>query len=405
MDNHVLFLSKLFPHEMEQEIRSKSRGAMQDSANAFEWKIIGGLDENLHRPLTVCNMLPVGSYPKNYSDPFIQTTQFCHCENAQDINAGFLNLAYIKHLSAAYYFAPHVQKWVKEGIGNNVVIAYSLDLAFLHALKVAKKQKPSLLTCVIVPDMPEFNDLSANLSLPRRLYSKYFATKTRCLLKYVDSFVFMTEQSGDYLGGGKPYIVMEGISSVDTWDYGEYQSNSDIKTIVYTGTTHRQFGIMNLVEAFFGIKNDNYRLVICGCGDSDTEIAEYTKKDDRIDFRGQVRHEQALSWQRSATVLVNPRLNEGEYTKYSFPSKTMEYLVTGVPLVAYKLDGIADEYDEYIIYITDNTIEALRETLIRACETEYAERRTAGERARRFVMENKNARVQTRKIINMLKSI
>ena len=37
---------------------------------------------------------------------------------------------------------------------------------------------------------------------------------------------------------------------------------------------------------------------------------------------------------------VNPRQNNEEFTKYSFPSKTMEYLASGVPVVAYKLDGI-----------------------------------------------------------------
>ena len=66
---------------------------------------------------------------------------------------------------------------------------------------------------------------------------------------------------------------------------------------------------------------------------------------------GQVSLNEARALQKTADVLVNPRLNEGEYTKYSFPSKTMEYLSTGRPVVCYKLDGIPDEYDKHLMEV------------------------------------------------------
>lgn len=45
---------------------------------------------------------------------------------------------------------------------------------------------------------------------------------------------------------------------------------------------------------------------------------------------------------KNADVLVNPRQNDDEYTKYSFPSKNIEYLMTGNAVMAYMLDGIPE---------------------------------------------------------------
>mgnify|MGYP003303651866 CR=1 FL=1 len=61
-------------------------------------------------------------------------------------------------------------------------------------------------------------------------------------------------------------------------------------------------------------------------------------------FTGKIDRSQVLALQRSATVLVNPRRNNEEYTKYSFPSKTMEYLaVIIVAAVVFGLCFLVDK--------------------------------------------------------------
>ena len=106
--------------------------------------------------------------------------------------------------------------------------------------------------------------------------------------------------------------------------------------------------------------------------------------------------------QQRAAVLVNPRQNNEEFTKYSFPSKTMEYLASGVPVVAYKLDGIPDEYDSYLNYVPDNSVEALTKTIQSICDMSPEERKDKGERARKFVLNEKNAEKQAKRILDFL---
>ena len=80
----------------------------------------------------------------------------------------------------------------------------------------------------------------------------------------------------------------------------------------------------------------------------------------------------------------------------------MEYLASGTPVVAYKLDGIPDEYDEYINYVPDNTAETLASTIQEVCNLPQSERTEMGRRASRFVLEEKNNVKQTKRILDFI---
>ena len=99
---------------------------------------------------------------------------------------------------------------------------------------------------------------------------------------------------------------------------------------------------------------------------------------------------------------MNPRSNEGEYTKYSFPSKTMDYLASGIPVVMYKLDGIPEEYDPYLYYIKGNSSEDIKNALVSILEKSWEERVEIGAAGREFVLNNKNAKHQAKKILDMM---
>ena len=100
--------------------------------------------------------------------------------------------------------------------------------------------------------------------------------------------------------------------------------------------------------------------------------------------------------------MVNPRKNQEEYTKYSFPSKIMEYLTSGTPVVAYKLDGIPTEYKDYIHYVEGDTCEDLAYAITSICELGAEAREEIGAKARKFVLDEKNAVSQTKKILASL---
>lgn len=237
-----------------------------------------------------------------------------------------------------------------------------------------------------------------------KVFNDYETTKSARLYKYIDRFVLLTKQMADKLKLSAPFTVVEGIASdpnmvCDERLASQYQ---DEKYILYTGTLNPQFGIMTLLEAFSKIEDPNVKLIICGFGEAETQVLQMQKKDSRIIYLGKLDRKAVIPLQRNATVLVNPRQNNEEFTKYSFPSKTMEYLASGVPVVAYKLDGIPDEYDAYLNYVEDDSAISLAAKLTEICNMNETVRAEIGNCGADFVLKNKNAVAQTRRILEFI---
>ena len=163
--------------------------------------------------------------------------------------------------------------------------------------------------------------------------------------------------------------------------------------------------MLNLVSAFMRIRNNDVKLYICGEGDAKEEILELSKLDERIVYKGLVAREEALALQRNAILLVNPRTAEGDYTKYSFPSKIMEYLASGVPTLMYHLPGIPSEYYEYCYTIDKDGIDYLASAIENILNLSEEQRNLKGQSARHFILTKKNPKVQAQKIIDLVECL
>lgn len=402
----ILFLGGLFPKETESEIINNSIGAVQNAANVLQWHLVDGLDENNEKPIKIINSLYIGSYPKRYKKMFVKTYEFNHGKNSTDINVGFLNLTGIKHYSKYYSVKNYLKKWAIDGQTDKVIIAYALTDIFVKCLRYIKKLNPKIKTCIIVPDLPEYMNTSDNVSNIYKLLKNVEIKKIEKNLIYIDKFVLLTNNMSDKLKV-TDYVVVEGVAT-DIFDNIDTSYDNELdngcKYILYTGTLNKKYGVLNLVKAFRNINKPNYKLILCGAGDSENDIVKAQNQDSRILFKGQVTREEVLKLQKKSTVLINPRQNIDEFTKYSFPSKNLEYLSSGTPLIAYKLDGIPDEYDNYIYYVNDNSIKSLKNKIIDICEKDKDELNEFGLKAKQFVLSEKNNIAQAKKIMNLITS-
>ena len=80
----------------------------------------------------------------------------------------------------------------------------------------------------------------------------------------------------------------------------------------------------------------------------------------------------------------------------------MEYLASGRPVIGYQLDGIPAEYDEYIQYVEDNSVEALKKKLFEVCSLPKESRDALGEKSRNFILSQKIPKVMCKRIVDML---
>ena len=130
-------------------------------------------------------------------------------------------------------------------------------------------------------------------------------------------------------------------------------------------------------------------------------VKEAARKDPRIEFKGFLSKREIALLQTQCDVLVNPRTDTGEYTKYSFPSKTMEYLLSGSKVVMYRLAGIGEEYYRYIRTINTPGPEAMAQALQAAWEdTDFYQERFQEQIT--WIRDSKNAQQQVGEFLPLL---
>lgn len=397
----VVFLGGLFPNEIKEEILRNSKGDIQNAANNLQWEFIKGLDANLGGNVKIINSLYIGSYPKRYKKMKINTFQFSHNESfPQDINVGFINVFGIKHFSRYYSLKSFLKEWAtSESSNQKIIIAYAMTSTFTHLLKYLKKLNKKIVTCLIVPDLPQYMNLSNNYKF-YNLLKNLEINLIKQHLKYVDSYVLLTEYMRAALNIKAPSIVIEGISTDLFENIPNFSKDNQVKTILYSGGLVEKYGIRDLINAFERLDDNNCRLVICGSGEAESFIREAQNKDKRIIFKGLINREEVLEIQKNSYILINPRKNNEEYTKYSFPSKLLEYLSSGTPVISYKLDGIPKEYYPHF-YEVKETEDGLFETLKEVLLKDEDELRQKGQQARAFVLNNKNGKKQIEKLVFM----
>jgi glycosyltransferase involved in cell wall biosynthesis len=391
----IVFIGGIYLDYERDFYKNNSKAALANSSHAHQLGIIKGIQKN-NCKVILLNAPFVGTYPKYFRKIIIRAKTYYDC-----YDIGYINLPVLKQICKTVSFFLKLKSIYHKKQEDLNICVYLAYLPHLFPAYLFKKFHRRTKISMIVPDLPEYFDTTSKKS-NFRYFIKIIEQKIiKILLNNIDSCVLITEQMKERLGiGNKPYIVQEGIVDLDDFRRVPIKNNNrNKKIILYSGVLNRQYGIINLLEAFKQINNMSYYLFVCGYGEDAKEINEYRVNDNRVVYFGQLDRENVLKLQSEATVLVNPRTNKGEYTKYSFPFKTMEYLASGRPVIAYKLDGIPDEYDDYIYYIEDNKIETLKNKILEICEKSSSELFEFGSRAREFVLTKKNNIEQAKRLL------
>ena len=242
--------------------------------------------------------------------------------------------------------------------------------------------------------------------LPDMLSGGSFSKKmANFVIRNCTDYVLLTEAMNEYIHNpGKPYVILEGHSDISM---KEREPSLDRKkterTVFYAGGVSCQYGLKDLTEGFLLADLPNTRLEIYGPGDYVKELQQIAEKDPRIFYGGMLLNTEIVEKEQEATLLVNPRPTHEEFVKYSFPSKTMEYMASGTPVLTTRLPGMPKEYYPYVDFIEEESTAgiaaALKQVLCRSDEELFRK----GMQARDFVLNTRNNVVQAEKILRMLK--
>ena len=243
----------------------------------------------------------------------------------------------------------------------------------------------------IITDFPE--QLSGGKNAHSRLIWK--------LVSLCTDYVVLTDQMKERLNPKKHAIVLEGhVDSDMVQSENTLEEKYKKKVCMYAGMLHKKYGVEKLVKAFLVANVDDSELHIYGDGDYAEELE--TIESDLIKYYGIAPNNEVVEEEMKATLLINPRPIDEEFTKYSFPSKNLEYMVSGTPLLTTKLPGMPEEYLKYVYTFEDETVIGMSKTIKKLLELDARGLYDKGKQAKDYVLQVKNNEEQAKKIIHSL---
>lgn len=394
-----IFLGGLYPSSQRDEIIKNSKRGVQFAADIFQKSIIQGLIDN-GMSVSIVSSPFISSFPFGYKKLFIKGGNFEFNQQMIGKMTSFINFPFFR------FRFNNLQHLLHSSINKSdacCIVVYSLQHHLIKAALKAKKKFPKVKICFIIPDLPEymsFNRIYTSLGLKKKDI-RYIYNH----LGEADYYVLLTEQMADRLNiKDKKWVCVEGIFN-DNLKMSQNKAGLQ-KVLFYSGAIHKRYGLPMLLDAFDLIKEEDYQLWICGDGDYKQEILSRAERDSRIKYLGILPSEKVLELQKKASLLINPRSADGEYTKYSFPSKTMEYLASGTPALMYILPGIPAEYHRFFYKIPNNaTPVEMAEKIVEICKQSPEKLSEFGKKASEFIRNNKNPKMQVEKILDMFNQL
>lgn len=372
------------------------------SAQNFETALIKGFSACDGVEVTVASAESVAAFP-NGNRLFLKKRKD---RLTSDITADIvpaINLPYIKNVCHANGTAALFRRWLKTCKADEPKCAFLYGLYPSVAKKMLKEcRKSGCSIFAVITDVPAtMFTYTKSKNILKRLFSGSYRNRAVGLQDKFDGYVFLTKQMSEAVAPSKPFVVIEAIADSTLFDSLPDVKKAEPRTVMYAGALYRKYGVDMIVSAFEKTKND-CELQLFGSGDMESELAKKSKENPRIRYCGRVSRDEVLKREREATLLLNFRNGEDEYTKYSFPSKMTEYMLSGTPLFTSRLDGIPEEYYDYVYSTSAKDAEQLAREIdeILSFGEALSEK---GCRAREFVMNTKNEKCQAGKIVDFLR--
>lgn len=387
-------------------VKKHSKDMPQYAADHVSRLFMKGLTYQDNVELEVYNMLPIASWPTGSTCWNIPSIDWN--EDGVDIKGiEYCNVLLIrqdsKYKGIKKKFKPTLKQWSEEKV---CIVAYGLTTPILQLFKYVKKSNSNIKTCLIVPDLPQFMNMDGS-----KIYHWLKAIdikKQMRLLQYVDGMVYFSKYMNEHFNlPSHKWMVIEGTVEKKTFEIIKENIVSEEynKTILYSGGIEIAYGIEDLLNSFMLIDDDKYELQLIGNGSAVNLVEKMQKKDQRIKYLGVMQRKDVIKHQKKATLLVNPRRAGDIFTKYSFPSKTLEYMSSGVPVIMHRLPGIPEEYDNHLEYFTSTDIQVMADEMKCMCERSHEWREARAKDAKEFVLNEKNNKKQVQRLCEFINAL
>lgn len=364
------------------------------SGSFFQQSIIEGMescDEDVEVTLLT-------EYCSDYKK-IIPKFDWSHNGTSHDVSISVIQVPLLNRISKTYNLSKAYEDVFSKRMFD-VVIVYNIHTPYLKTLERVKQCQPDIKSILIVPDLIEYTDVDLKRKPIKRWLKRADRKEINSLYDLIDGFVLFTESMKEKLPiEGKPYVVIEGVYS----PHGLKERTGKKKNaVMYAGSIPFGFGIENIVKAMDYLKDLDTELWIYGTGPMKGFLERASAENPKIKYFGFVQREDLLEYEQEASVLINARNSDDEFTKYSFPSKTFEYLVSGTPFLTTMLQGMPREYADYLFVLENNSPEEIAKKIREIFNMDKTKREQKCETAKKYIVDKKNKYVQAEKLLELI---
>lgn len=376
MPNKIVYIGYYCEQSYFTHLIEKDKKRYSQARQNLEYSLLEGLKEQ--GEIDVISYVPYSA------------TMSCPSETILD-QIRIINICVEDNLPGVIKGALSIFRILGKKENGTKILMYAVNPMFvIPAILLRRKKRFEL--CTICSELPQYRRWKEKLKNRIKHGIQAF------LNRRFDKYILLAEKMKDVIPvKRKPYMVMEGIYS------GTLTIKTDFpqtKAVMYAGGLSEDNGIKHIINGFKVSNADE--LWVCGGGPLEEYVRTEAQNNCRIKYLGMVSVDEVRRLEREAFLLVCVRDNKNPLTMYSFPSKILEYLASGTRVAVSKLDGVPQEYYEYVETINDYDFTSIKECINRTVLLNENEYQVVSQKQITFVQNNKCPAFQGKRVYDFI---
>jgi len=272
----------------------------------------------------------------------------------------------------------------KENPGEKLVV-FIENSPFVTATACAAAKKRFDISCYsITIDTPFAGEFKAT-GFHGRINTWMFL-RGRKALKRFDGLISFTPDVKTELQVDLPFCPLA-IGCNPKENPGQARPITEEKTAVFAGTLMYYNGIQELLQAFVQLGAD-YQLHIYGYGPMEDKVKAVAREHSNIVFHGRFNPAQTEQILAQYQLLINPRQIDPAIANFTFPSKLVDYILTGKSVLTSNFKTMPEQYKDFVYVLDDLQVQTIVEGVHRVFAEDMELRRQRGRVGVRYIEEN-----------------
>jgi glycosyltransferase involved in cell wall biosynthesis len=347
----VLLVGHLFPDHLESKIFGQLIPPIQ--TQRFGMALLTALSKGFNGEIDTISVAPILDFPKckMLISPGSKWVPF---DGVRATMIPFMNILGVKHLTRFIGTFLFVGLWSIRNIRRKrIIVMHGVQSCKIWGVLLGQALYPA----ITIPYLTD--NIGIPLAWENRLIKKLRSVDVAIMkagIKKVTGVISMTKALAHILAPGRPSIILPAIQNisielapVSSQKVDENHSSGRTISVVYAGGLYRDSGIDLLAESFCRAKWADKKLIIFGTGELESTIRAYSRKNSNILYMGFIDPKKMDKVYAAADILINPRRISTLISLQSFPSKLVEYVCTGKPVISTNMPALNDDFKKHLM--------------------------------------------------------